>query len=296
MNRRQSILLSGLLAGITILTALTGTTLPAGSAPAPTPVGTPYFIPNIQRSVRTSAPVGEMIKISAGTFQMGCNAGAPGCSVDAQPLHTVYLSAYAIDKYEVTNALYQRCVRDGGCVKPYSSSSATRDDYYGNPAFADYPVIKVNWSQAAAFCAWAGKRLPTEAEWEKAARGSTDTRTYPWGDSKPSCSKLNYAAEATGACVGDTNAVGSYVAGASPYGVMDMAGNAWEWVNDWWQVDYYSQSPAKDPPGPFSGLSRVIRGGAWNHISDWNVRVATRGYTNADFWVMNLGFRCAQSQ
>ena len=141
----------------------------------------------------------------------------PDCYEDELPLHTVYLGGYTIDKYEVTNARYEACVDAGSCTVPHMDHSLTRDPYYGSPTYADYPVIYVDWFQATAFCAWDGKRLPTEAEWEKAARGGSGTRIYPWGDSAPDCTKANYARDAVSgpACEGDTVAVGSYPAGAS---------------------------------------------------------------------------------
>ncbi|MFM7173994.1 MAG: formylglycine-generating enzyme family protein, partial [Caldilinea sp.] len=197
-----------------------------------------------------------------------------------------------IDKYEVTNARYKACVDAGGCTAPGSVASWTRSPYYGTSTYADYPVVNVTWHQASAYCAWAGKRLPTEAEWEKAARGSSDTRKYPWGNSAPDCTKTNYRS-----CVGDTSRVGSYPSGASPYGVMDMGGNVWEWVNDWYSSTYYSVSPSNNPQGPATGEygTRVLRGGSWVNY-DSVVRSANRDYNFPVNWNYSTGFRCVRSQ
>jgi formylglycine-generating enzyme required for sulfatase activity len=230
-----------------------------------------------------------MCLVPAGQFTMGSENGDD----DERPVHTVYLDAFYMDKYEVTNARYAACVADGACTPPHEMSSFTRSSYYGNPQYADYPVINVDWYQAQAYCAWRGARLPTEAEWEKAARG-TDGRTYPWGNNAPTCSLANFDPARGNSCVGDTSAVGSYPAGASPYGIYDLAGNVWEWVADWYDENYYAVSPSRNPTGPSSGSYRALRGGSWNSSEDF-VRASYRNGNVPDSWYNNIGFRCTRS-
>lgn len=240
----------------------------------------------------------EEIFIPGGSFQMGCDLNSPFgvfCFGEGElPLHIVNLSAYHIDKYEVTNARYKLCVAAGKCGSPLQSGSFTRPFYFRNPDYDNYPVIFVTWHQARAFCEWAGKRLPTEAEWEKAARGAEDTRAYPIGDFTPYCPDANYVLTIGGYCVGDTDRVDARPRGASPYGVIDMAGNVREWVNDWYSEDYYDSSPATNPQGTATGSLRVVRDGSWRDEEISN-RTSNRGRVNPAYWYDHLGFRCAHS-
>ncbi|MCD4752071.1 MAG: SUMF1/EgtB/PvdO family nonheme iron enzyme [Anaerolineaceae bacterium] len=228
----------------------------------------------------------EMVYVPAGEFTMGSEDG----DEDEQPVHDVVLEAYWIDKFEITNRQYEQCVEEGACGTPSSVKSYTRNNYYGNEAYQDYPVIYVSREQSQAYCEWVGGKLPTEAEWEKAARG-IDERSYPWGNENPICSLVNYGGK--NGCVGDTSKVGSYPSGASPYGALDMAGNVWEWVADWYDEDYYNDSLSENPTGPTTGSSRVLRGGSWYHQVNsmrTSYRVRIYPYVTYD---LSFGFRCA---
>jgi serine/threonine-protein kinase len=224
-----------------------------------------------------------MVLVPAGTFPMGSNTGFP----DEKPMHKITLDAFYIDRFEVTNALYRACVKAGACLIPRSLRSNSRPSYYGNPEFDDYPVIWVDWAMASTYCEWRDARLPTEAEWEYAARGK-DGRTYPWGENIDR-TRANYSGN-----IGDTVAVGSYENGKSIYGVYDMAGNASEWVSDWYDKSYYQNSPSTNPAGPDSGLIVILRGGAWSY-DVLHVRSAYREKNDPTLTADRISFRCVRS-
>lgn len=269
----------------------------------PTPTITPSPTPG---PVRTRPADGmAMVYVPEGPFLMGedadralsdCSMHYVNCQVlpdtwkQESPRHTVTLDAFWIDRTEVTNAMYGRCVRAGACP-PLDGFWPTPvpDSYYDDPRYANLPVIEIEWDRADVYCAWAGARLPTEAEWEKAARG-TDGRIWPWGsDPPPRDDLLSFGLAHKG-----PSEVGSYPAGASPYGALDMAGNVSEWVADWYAADYYATSPADNPQGPQDGWGRVVRGSSW--YSDW-VELPTyyRSGTGATSTTNGRGFRCASS-
>jgi serine/threonine-protein kinase len=243
-----------------------------------------------------------LVYVPEGEFTMGSDG-----NLDEQPVHKINLNAFWIDQNEVTNTLFSAFVDATGYQTDAENLgwsyawddlnwSKTIEADWQHPNGADsnilgkeeHPVVQVSWNDAAAYCQWAGRRLPTEAEWEKAARG-TDQRDYPWGNKTPNADLLNFLNN-----IGDTTEVGRYPNGVSPYGAYDMAGNVWEWVNDWYRSDYYAaiEDNAPSPQGPAYGDGRVLRGGSWiNYYSV--VRSADRNWSNPMFSFSSYGFRCA---
>jgi formylglycine-generating enzyme required for sulfatase activity len=225
-----------------------------------------------------------MVEIPAGEFMMGKE---DSIGPDDSPRHSVYLDTYWIDQTDVTNAMYAKCVQAGKCT--YNIQHAPTDIHYGIPDYANHPVVYVTWYQAVEYCQWAGRRLPTEAEWEKAARG-TDARPFPWGKKPVDSTLANYNGN-----INDTTPVGSYPQGASPYGLLDMAGNVRQWVADWFDALFYRNSPLQNPLGPGLGEKRVLRGGSFKDPAN-GVHVTVRFAHVPGSAGMNRGFRCASSQ
>jgi serine/threonine-protein kinase len=246
-----------------------------------------------QKKVEKTVKYEGMVLIPTGSFQMGSNDG----DSDEKPVHKVYISKFWMDKYEVTNGEYKKCVDAGSCRAPSEIKSYTRSSYYGNSRYDNYPVIYVDWNQASAYCEWKGGRLPTEAEWEYAARGALEGARYPNGDNI-NCDDANYCRSSVcHICKGygdkddDTHPVGSYI--ANGYGLYDMAGNIWEWVSDWYEDNYYKNSPSRDPKGPSNGKYRVVRGGSWYFHKDV-IRVSHRFRLDTSYRSIYFGFRCAR--
>ncbi len=249
---------------IAVATAFpTNTPIPLNATPAPS--GN-----QAAGSTRTSSDGMTEVSIPAGTFEMG--GLDPNAQPNEKPAHKVTLPAFWIDKFDVTNGMYAQCVSAGACDPPLSFSSKTVTAYFKNSQYTDYPVVNVTWSDATVYCKWAGRCLPTEAEWEYAARGNT-TNTYPWGDEAPDSTRANF-----NYLYSDTTKVGSLPAGASPFGVLDMAGNVNQWVNDFYDANYYLKEIAINPPGPIGRtnlFARVIRGGSFQEGPE-NIRVSYR--------------------
>jgi eukaryotic-like serine/threonine-protein kinase len=258
--------------------------LPSSTPETPTIIPTP---------ITTSSPLSGATKVSQidgmvlvyipeGNFNMGADSEQ----------HIVYLDAYWIDRTEVTNAMYNKCVIEKHCDLPNTI-------YYDPESLGDHPVVYIEWYQAKAYCEYAGRHLPTEAEWEKAARGN-DGRKYPWGNDY-NCKNANlddetlidgYTTSDVG-CDGfnKTAPVGSFPQGASFYGILDLSGNVWEWVADWYSYDYYETSPMNNPIGPEMGNYRVLRGGSWLG----GASTTYERYSRVPYYdTYDIGFRCSQ--
>ena len=254
-------------------------------------------------SVPAFGPLWEMVYVPAGTFWMGCNSTAQGgndgsCAADESPQHLVAQVAYAIDRVEVTAAAYKACVQAGGagCTLPSESSAASTYGTYGVATKQNHPINYVHEGQAAAYCAWRGKRLCTEAEWERAARGGCETlsatcktsmRLYAWGSAAPvGCDRVNW-----GGCAVPTytSAVGSYPGGTSPYGALDLAGNVYEWLSDW-----YVSYPGASPGFSWVGSYASVRGGGFGDPAT-GLRGSRRASGPLGYQMYGHGFRCCRS-
>jgi len=268
--------------------------------PTPTlpPTETPTPTPTLDVGSTRVADVDGMVMVYVpeGSFMMGSTSEDVFAISIEFPQHEVYLDAYWIDQTEVTNAMFAAFLNEMGNQEEGGASWLEADGEYvriervgevwqAMGHYADHPVVEVTWYGARAYCEWVGRRLPTEAEWEKAARGE-DGRIYPWGNDIPNCRLTNYRG-----CVGNTTEAGMLPEGASPYGALDMAGNVWEWAADWWDGDHYDDSPLENPRGPSDGKNRVWRGGSWISNLEY-LRTANRSGNNPDVADPHLGFRC----
>ena len=280
--------------------ALAGAT-PTVAAPIPMPLATPAISVAVKDGM-------ELVYVPAGKFLMGSTTDDSYKRDNEKPPHMVDLDAFWIDRTEVTNAMFARFVAVTGyktraerigsstVPNPLATWEHTTGANWQHPRgsgsdlteLEQHPVVHVTWDDADAYCQWAGRRLPTEAEWEKAARG-TDGRLYPWGNSWPTGKLSNFDRN-----VGGTMPVGSYPDGMSPYGALDMAGNVWEWVADYHSEKYYEVSSPRNPQGPSSGIDRVMRGGSW-YMEAGNIRAAYRGWDDQTKMNVHVGFRCARS-
>jgi formylglycine-generating enzyme required for sulfatase activity len=270
-------------------------------SPAPSQAPSETALPALGVGSTMDSPTDGMrlMYVPESEFNMGAGAGDPDASNTEKPQHTVILDPFRIDQTEVTNRMYRQCVNAGACPAPARSME------FDDPNMIDHPVVWVDWQAAATYCTWAGRRLPTEAEWEKAARG-TDGRTFPWGSFPIAGHLVNFADRNLDEDWADPSIddgheysapVGSYPAGASPYGALDMAGNVWEWVNDWFDPAYYLDSVTNNPDGPFSSPTGThsVRGGSFLSNAR-NLRAAYRYGYSPNTAAADLGFRCASNE
>lgn len=248
---------------------------------------TPWFAMEAPAAAHEVDPV-PLVTIPAGEFLMGSPEGKG--RADERPQRAVYLDAFVIDQVEVTNARYMAFVKaTGHRTPPNPYGTGPLQSITG---IEHLPVVQTTWYDAKAYCTWAKKRLPTEAEWEKAARG-TDGRLYPWGNEPPTATRANFDREWEDEKT--LHPVGSLPNGDSPYGVKDMAGNAREWVSDWYDADYYQHAPNRNPQGPDKkGVVRSIRGGSW-HSPASDITTTARGRGGFALQTHGTGFRCARS-
>ncbi len=257
--------------------------------------------------------VENMVEVPAGLFYRGtCNGGTvPSCSEGdpgysstwseiETPIREIYVDGFYIDRYEVSVADYAVCVAAGACnEKDFLTHADFGFCHFGDPGYEQHPMNCVGWFGADAYCRFAGKRLPTEAEWEKAARGTEGAR-FPWGNEGASCEKANYSNATNVFCEGSTAPVDTRPDGVSPYGAFNMAGNVWEWVSDWYDPDYYDvdypypdYSPDENPQGPDTGEYKLIRGGSWVSAEGF-IRTTMKHYYRPNTATEDLGFRCVR--
>ncbi|MCE9645085.1 MAG: formylglycine-generating enzyme family protein [Chloroflexi bacterium] len=262
-----------------LVIVVTATPLPPTQAPLVEPTSTQAFAPVSLAGPQSGAKMkwidgSTLLYVPQSEFEMGYGYNAP--------IHSVSLDAYWIQQTKVTNRMFAQCVAVGSCTPP---TQEVGGPVYSNPEFASHPVVGVTWDQAQAYCAWTQGSLPSEAQWEKAARG-LGGNTYPWGNDEPACDLLNF-----GFCSGRTSEVTAFLSGASPFGLLDMAGNVFEWAADWYSDTYYNEAPALNPTGPAFGEDRVIRGSSFETNAD-QLPSAVRHFGPQTYHSRDLGFRC----
>ncbi len=273
-----TLILSSCVAPTPMVIVVTATPLPPTETPAAAPTATlaPIALAGAQRGATMKWIDGSALAyVPFSEFMMG--------NEDSNaPAHKVTLDGYWIYATKVTNRMFAQCVAVGACTPPAQELGGA---VYGNPEYANHPVVGVTWDQSQAYCSWAQGQLPSEAQWEKAARGENGN-LYPWGNADPACNLLNFAY-----CNGSTSEVTAFKDGASPYGLYDMAGNVFEWTNDWYSETYYKESAIVNPTGPESGDYRVIRGSSFESYPD-QIASAIRHFNAGANHRRDIGFRC----